>query len=324
MSNNHPVFGICCHHPLHPIGACTRIVALAGSFIFGLAMTNCFYLFYLWNPRFNQFVMYFGGYTLTTGMLLLWTVGGSLHTAYNLLMWHIAACACCRTGGCWESNAWCPSFGKHLLRYFVVISLGLAFMIILLRVAITNTDAVPYDDDDVDVDSSTRKYQFAPEDEWNIHVDNAHEFQFVLGYLVEMILALFVYYPIGCTILFSGVLGCGKVPLLGGRPAEVAAEERRHKKNELRLNPTESTLELPAEERRQKRNELRELRLSSMKRTFGEVRLNSQSTLASTTSTAEEAEEGDLTPVVAKEQDIELVWTPGAVYEYFEDRVCEV
>lgn len=45
MLNNHPVLGICCHHPKHPIKACTRFVALIGSCVVGLAITNLFYLF---------------------------------------------------------------------------------------------------------------------------------------------------------------------------------------------------------------------------------------------------------------------------------------
>ena len=40
MVNNHPIFGICCLHKLHPIRACTRIVALVGSLIFGLLLSQ--------------------------------------------------------------------------------------------------------------------------------------------------------------------------------------------------------------------------------------------------------------------------------------------
>lgn len=341
MANNHPLFGIFFHHPLHPIGACTRIVALIGSFIFGLVMTNCFYLFYLIEPQFNQFVMdLFGVYTLTTGMLLLWTLGGCMHTAYNLLMWHIAACACCRSGGCCQSKAWCPSLGKHLLRYFVFISLGLAVLIVLLRVAIT--DVLNQDmDEEAEEESSNLHFEFPQDDEeWDIHVNNAHEFQFVLGYLVEMTLALFIYYPLGGTILFSGVLGCGKIPLLGGRPAEVAAEERRNRKQRLCLDPTtetNNTLELSAKERRQQRNELRELRLSAMHFNFPDGRNNDNRvrlpdspqscTVQSTTSSdehVEEEEECDTIETPTTNEDIELVWAPGAILQYSEDRACEV
>jgi hypothetical protein len=80
MNNNHPVFGICCHNKLHPIGSKTRCVALVGTIIFGLALTNAFYLFYLWNPEFDRTLATMvtnngDTFVLTTGMLLLWTLG---------------------------------------------------------------------------------------------------------------------------------------------------------------------------------------------------------------------------------------------------------
>jgi hypothetical protein len=115
----------------------------------------------------------------------------------------------------------------------------LGAIIVLMRVAITNTDTVPYDNEE-----STGNFHFLPEEDWEIQVDDAHEFQFLLGYLGEMVFALFIYYPLGGTILFSGVLGCGKLPLLGGRPQEVAAEERRKKRKESR--EVQSTLASPS------------------------------------------------------------------------------
>ena len=54
MANNHPVFGICCHNKLHPIKSFTRIVALIGTITFGLAITNLFYVFFLWNPEYDR------------------------------------------------------------------------------------------------------------------------------------------------------------------------------------------------------------------------------------------------------------------------------
>jgi hypothetical protein len=45
MLNNHPILGMICHHPKHPIKACTRFVALIGTVVVGLAITNLFYLF---------------------------------------------------------------------------------------------------------------------------------------------------------------------------------------------------------------------------------------------------------------------------------------
>ena len=54
MTNNHPVFGICCHNNAHPIKSFTRIVALIGTITFGLAITNLFYVFFLWNPEYDR------------------------------------------------------------------------------------------------------------------------------------------------------------------------------------------------------------------------------------------------------------------------------
>mmetsp|Transcript_61564 Transcript_61564/g.150705 ORF Transcript_61564/g.150705 Transcript_61564/m.150705 type:complete len:424 (-) Transcript_61564:309-1580(-) len=238
MRNNHPVFGICCHDKVHPIGSCQRIIALIGTVLFGLALTNMFYLFYLWNPRFDQVIAQFvtrNGdiWVLTTGMLLLWTVGSSLHCAFNLAMWHIAACACCQPGGCCPTRlACCPSLGKHVSRVLIVSILACAVLIVLLRVAITNEESsssTTYDAvEDGSNDGDNSKVQIDIDDGLVLDVESISDFQFVAAYLIEMVLSLFVYYPIGGTILFSGILSCGcKIPLLGGRPYEVALEQRR-------------------------------------------------------------------------------------------------
>ncbi|KAG7369135.1 hypothetical protein IV203_031878 [Nitzschia inconspicua] len=226
MFNNHPVFGICCHHKLHPIGAKTRIVALIGTVLFGLALTNMFYLFYLWNPEFDRVVARYvseSGETtvvLTTGMLLLWTLGGGIHCAFNLTMWHIAACACCRNGGFCEAYACCPSLGKQMLRIFVVGVLAMSIMIVLLRVAINEQKENIYE--------AEKGINIHIDDNIGLDIQNASEFSFVIAYLVEMTLAFFVYFPIGGTMLFSGLLACFyKIPILGGRPYEVYSEEKR-------------------------------------------------------------------------------------------------
>lgn len=246
MANNHPVFGICCHHPLHPIKTCTRIVNLIGTIVFGLATTNVFYLLFLFYDNLDQDFITFAlingqHYNLTTGMLLLWTVGGAIHTAYNLMIWHIAACACCRAGGCCESMGRCRSLGKHILRVLVMVLLCLAALIVLLRVAITNQEhmnssfpthnrSAPW----TNIFNSTSAYHSA-NNHTNSNVTSngtiytqgpsAKEFGFLLGYLVETVLALLIYYPIGGTIVFSGILGCGVLPGVGGRPRDIAREQ---------------------------------------------------------------------------------------------------
>ena len=69
---------------------------------------------------------------------------------------------------------------------------------------------------------------------YSIEFEDKRSFRFLLGYLVEFVLALFVYYPLAVTVLFSGVLGCGgRVPILGGRPREMK-RERRYEMNKMR------------------------------------------------------------------------------------------
>jgi hypothetical protein len=61
-----------------------------------------------------------------------------------------------------------------------------------------------------------------------IQIQDASAYQFLITYATELVLSLFIYYPIVGTILFSGLLGCGKVPILGGRPYEVLVEQRKN------------------------------------------------------------------------------------------------
>ncbi|KAL3940771.1 MAG: hypothetical protein SGBAC_004753 [Bacillariaceae sp.] len=215
VCNNHPVFGICFHHHLHPIGGKTRAVALVGTLVFGLALTSFFELLYIKYPGYQKTLVSFGdseqGWELTSGMLSLWTVGGGFHTAYNLFMWHIAACSCMREGGCMEQSrcCHCPSFGKTFLRIFVLAIILLTIFVVCLKVVIANDGSA-----NVEAVADLDNYQAAD------------DFGFVLAYLVGMTLSFFLWYFLGLFVLFSGVLGCYKLPVLGGRPREVAIEEK--------------------------------------------------------------------------------------------------
>lgn len=229
--NNHPVFGICCHNAAHPIKAYTRIVALIGTITFGLAITSAFYVFFAWNPEFNRVLASLvtdngTEFVLSTGMLLLWTIGGGIHCIFNLAMWHIAACACCQSGGCCESYACCPSLGKKMIRFFVLCIFGFCVLIIILRVAVNDQEQKEIDAEIEETKQGGINIMF--DDQLDLRIASASDLSFVVNYLVEMTLAFFVYYPIGATMLFSGILSCGyNIPLLGGRPYEIACEERR-------------------------------------------------------------------------------------------------
>ena len=216
--NNHPVLGICCHHKFHPLGAKTRLIALFGTLVFGLALTSIFEVMYIKNPEYQREIWVFERdgetWVLTSAMLSLWTIGGAIQTGYNLFMWHLAACSCCREGGCLQNIkcCYCPNFGKTFLRIFIFFILVMTLVIVCLRVVIATDSTAEI----TDVSNLTNLDNFS----------NAEDFGFALAYLVGMALSLFIYYPVGTLILFSGILGCFRLPVLGGRPREVAIERK--------------------------------------------------------------------------------------------------
>jgi len=96
MKNNHILLGICLHHPLHPLGWEKRFVALIGSIAFGLSSTTVMYLWDVYDPeRMRETLFYVpfmdGNFVVTKGMLLLWSLGGAAHSAFDLMVWYIMA-----------------------------------------------------------------------------------------------------------------------------------------------------------------------------------------------------------------------------------------
>jgi hypothetical protein len=57
----------------------------------------------------------------------------------------------------------------------------------------------------------------------------SHQFSFLVGYAIELVVALFIFYFFTSTVFFSGLLGCGRIPILGGRPYELWREKIRNK-----------------------------------------------------------------------------------------------
>eukprot|EP00984_Skeletonema_dohrnii_P015911 scaffold6987_cov128-Skeletonema_dohrnii-CCMP3373.AAC.5 len=204
QKNTHPLFSICCHHPLHPIGRFQRVIILVGSIAFGLAITNIVYLGFLKSEQAGTAVNYVYEQTgklsdaisqrtsiqVEQSLFFLWTVGSGLHSAFDLLIWYLAACSCFRPGG----------------------ALFSATSVVVLRL---NADAnVEGQTDDIIERTGLESSRFS----------------FLLAYSFELIFALFVFYFLTSTVFFSGILGCGRIPILGGRPYELrkeAAEKRR-------------------------------------------------------------------------------------------------
>jgi hypothetical protein len=233
--NTHLVFGIFFHHPLHPVTGKERCIILLGSVAVGLLMSN---LIYLWFVEAN-FGMHDpvlslgpdGNLAITKLMITLWTLGSFVHTIFDLCVWHIKACTLCRVLGGHVSDR-AVKCGRSTGVTIVMSTLAFATYLVLLRAsedfkATNGIDSTETGDD--------------PDDSFFHSVvlgGGAKYFDFLLGYFIEFILAVFVYNPLILTVVFTGVLGCdGRIPVLGGRPREVAKEQRYAMKRQRYIMP---------------------------------------------------------------------------------------
>ena len=232
IKNNHSIFGICCHHRLHPIKAKHRLVILLGSIAFGLSATNAVYLYYLWggdgisnDPVFSisldgDIVQTLNSnhsvsIDISQGMALLWTVGAAAHSLFDMTLWYMIACPCTKKKCC------------RVTGWNTVVS------IVMLTMAVTSFVVV------------VRAYESGESGDYQSDEDNAAfgfgsekaDFRYMYGYLIELAMSLMVYTPVMQAILFSGVLGCFTLPVLGGREYEVKKCKRVLKRSP-RVNPS--------------------------------------------------------------------------------------
>jgi hypothetical protein len=288
MANNHPVFGICCHHRLHPIRWPVRILHLLGSFIFGLLVTNMIWLWFLHSQEHdeNNVIMTVSvngerimGNNVTTnnhnnnnynnnnnnnntdnnnivpldnledlvsttpqqmqiteGMALLWTVGSGCHALFDNIIWYLTACICCLPGQSLENLARYKKYGIGLVIFTVLCIASVATFVVVLRAALQDEDDAAQDLQDLEQEAGFYGDDAASGSGGGGGVNGtipmvvdveSSDFQFLVSYSVELCLALFVYYPIVMSILFSGIFGCGRIPVLGGRPYELRLEQVR-------------------------------------------------------------------------------------------------
>jgi hypothetical protein len=235
MLNNHPVVGICCHHRLHPLKTRQRFIILIGSFAFGVAVTNVIYLWFISTGKDTKQEIFSidlntkesAHYSVTAGLVMLVTVGSGLHTIFDRFVWSLSACRCCRAGGTFESSSVnsskrgrCQEYGSYLVIFCVVLVIAAATLVVLIRAKMDGeeTTLIPYIQDSnttlTDIVQSVKDFEL-------------EDFSFLKAYCLEFAVSLFLYYPLLDTVLFTGVLGCYRVPLLGGRPYEVRKEEMK-------------------------------------------------------------------------------------------------
>lgn len=224
--NNHIVFGICLHHPKHPLETWERMLQWLASSSFGLVATSLVYEAYELFPDIMGMNLFETTYMqITVGGMVLWTAGGILHSLFDMMIWHVMACACCHPGGQYyrPDRKQCQDIGSYMLIPIILSLLMCAGYLVLLRA----TSSEVANDDTTNDDF----YQQQEDQLENIEFDDIQgieSFSFVFKYGMELLLAWFVYFPIMGSVLFSGILGCnGKLPLLGGRPRDVELMRRQ-------------------------------------------------------------------------------------------------
>lgn len=218
IRNNHSIFGICCHHPLHPIRAKHRIMILLGSLAFGLSATNAVYLYYLWGRNGDNddsiFSISLGGDIVQTlnsnhavtvdisqGMALLWTVGAAAHSLFDMTLWYLIACPC-------TSKKLCRVAGWNVVVSIVMLIVAATSFVVVVRAYESGESDIQNADQGVEINTS-----------FGYGIDKA-DFRYMYGYMIELAISLLVYTPLAQTVIFSGVLGCFSLPVLGGRAYE--------------------------------------------------------------------------------------------------------
>lgn len=148
------------------------------------------------------------GIDVTVGSLCLLLFSGPLHVVFDLSIYFVQACPPCRANGLFDKylppahqRCWLW-IGAHIAFLVTVAALSLAINVMLIRASIED------DGDDSDIATSPQNYSF------------------LLLYVLEVFVANFVVFPIGTFTMFSGVLGCGRIPGIGGRPFQVRKHQR--------------------------------------------------------------------------------------------------
>mmetsp|Transcript_18850 Transcript_18850/g.28601 ORF Transcript_18850/g.28601 Transcript_18850/m.28601 type:complete len:323 (+) Transcript_18850:117-1085(+) len=246
LFNNHPVLGICFHHKLHPLKTRQRLIILLGSFFYGVAITNIIYLWFLGTGRDDQeevFALdlsatngraddeqaYSTNYSVTSGLLLLITVGSGSHAVFDRFVWTLSACGCCRSGGrfgnCGCVGAFCKTLAFSLAIILVVAVVALATCAVVVRATVEESQLkVPFFENNLSENRTEVSMQESLELNDILDEFDVTDYSFLRGYALEFFVSLFVYYPFIETVLFSGILGCGCIPILGGRPLSMKKE----------------------------------------------------------------------------------------------------
>lgn len=174
---------------------------------------------------------------VSSGMVILWTVGGAIHALWDNTVWYMTSCSCFSKNNNSSSSrrnsqssddgccAKCIAKSKGLVN--VLVATGVLLITAAATVAVVVRAHV---EGGGDVNSALQNLQstagFGDRVEDAEVVPNKDNYEYLLSYSVELGLAWFLWFPLLTTIMFAGVFSrC--LPCLGSRPQEVKEEEQR-------------------------------------------------------------------------------------------------
>ena len=186
MKNNHPLLALCCRHRLNPVGLCPRLVILLSSISFGMIATNLVFLFYRMHPEANGSVLKIvigkddQGFTetiqITYEAIVVWTLGGLLHSLIDLGLWHLNACACC-------IQSWVAKTGPFLSIAIAAVLTACSTFAVMWRAS--------YEDDLRENSSTNNIGEQEGENDW-ADIQNLSSFQFLGTYYIELLSVWYV------------------------------------------------------------------------------------------------------------------------------------
>lgn len=156
------------------------------------------------------------------GMAILWSVGSAIHAVFDNTIWYVTSCGCLANQ---EKKFACMNKHKGLIN--VIVALGFILITAVATLAVVIRATVEGGGELAGSLSELRATGLDGE-----KVSNKSNYEFMMSYSIELLLAWFIWFPIVETILFSGILSCGgRVPFMGGRPQEIKEAKKRQQTN---------------------------------------------------------------------------------------------
>lgn len=255
IANCHLIFGLFCYDKRSPVRIKHRVLLLCGSLAFGLNITN---IIYLWGNQvfhddeitsaFREWATtkiptnIFNGTKATNTILedtiledastrfkvdmgsqltILWTVGAGIHAAFDMALWHMISCGYCS----YSSNATNNRQDCFIFGWTTAISIVMLMIIATSVVLYFRVFPMTDEEDGIRVDEqliSLTDDVVEPAEVMGFLLEG--DFSFILAFIIEFAVSLFIWTPFLMTTLFTGLLGCGRIPCIGGRPREVWKE----------------------------------------------------------------------------------------------------